>query len=85
MDRTDTATPIIAGLAELLRDHGQAVRVPFNNRLEVEGQHRVSVEDHDGTAFLVVTTADRAQLIEAEAQFRHMPAGVVVATVEAYL
>lgn len=84
-DRTATATQIIADLADLLRDHGQTVRIPFNNRLEVEGQHRVSVEDHDGTAFVVVTSADRARLIQSEAQFRHMPAGVIVAVVEAYL
>lgn len=91
MDRTATATQIIADTAELLersnlgRRTPLTVAVPFNNRLEVTGQHRVSVEDHDGTAFIVVTTADRAQLIVGEAQLRHMPAAVVVAVVEAYL
>lgn len=85
MDRTDTATPIIADLVELLRRHDRTVRVPFNNRLEVQGSARVSVEDHDGTAFLVVTTADRAQLTVAEAQFRYMPGAVIVAAIEAYL
>lgn len=91
MDRTATATQIIADVVELLeraslgRRTPYRVAVPFNNRLEVEGQHRVSVEDHDGTAFVVVNTADRARLIVATAQFSHMPASVIVATVEAYL
>lgn len=90
MDRTPTALPVIAELAEAIRVKAhrgpRTITVPFNNVAEASSpRHHVSVREDDGTLSLTVYTADRARLIVATATFSHMPAAVVADVVEAYL